>query len=125
MGKLNTKQVNNLMIGNSLAAEILPTSSDLRCFIVIGAYMINKNGSETAVSKYLNANNKENYLFWLRKYEVRKEYIENDWDVTQDELVNEVFITDIKSLEDLENELDKYLQDYSRLDLEWRCDNPL
>ena len=56
---------------------------------------------------------------------MRKEYIENDWDVTQDELVNEEFITDIKSIEDLENELDKYLQDYSRLDLEWRCDNPL
>ncbi|NLM58358.1 MAG: hypothetical protein GX194_04410 [Clostridium sp.] len=113
------------MVGNSLAAEILPTSGDLRCFVVIGAYMINENGSKTAVSKYLNAKNKENCLFWLRKYEVRKEYIENDWDVTQDELVNEEFITDIKSIEDLENELDKYLQDYSRLDLEWRCDNPL
>lgn len=73
----------------------------------------------------LNDKKKRNTLFRLRKYEIKKEYIENEWDVSDDELVNAIFINDIKIFEDLEKELSRYLDDYSGLDVEWKCDNPI
>jgi len=119
------RQCNNLSIGTALAVEIPSTFEDSRAFVSISAYCYNEMGTTAKVSKFLNGKDKKNMFFSLRKYEVRKEYIENDWDVCDEELLNSVFITDIKSIEELENELSKYLNDYSKLDGAWKCDNPL
>lgn len=121
MSRLNVKQINNLLIGNSLAMEIAATSMERRAFVTIGAYDANQG---LYISKFLN-NNKRNLLFYLRKYEIDKRYIENGWDVSADELVNSLHIVDIKSIEELEMELEKYIDDFSELDVEWRRDNPL
>lgn len=125
MKKLSTKQHNNLIAGNSLAVEVSSTSDDMRAFVVISAYRYDENRVGINVSRFLNDRDKDNTLFWLRKYEVKKEYIENEWDVSDEELVNSVFINDIKNMEELENELSKYLDDYSGLDVEWKCENPI
>ncbi|MDN5205229.1 hypothetical protein QQ008_27850 [Fulvivirgaceae bacterium BMA10] len=76
------------------------------------------------VSKVLNSN-KEGLRFSFRKYEIDKSYIENDWDIAPEDLANSILKTDIESIEDLEKELSEFLDDFSELDVEWRCDNPL
>lgn len=34
-------------------------------------------------------------------------------------------VEEILGLENLEKELSKYLSDFSKMDVEWKCDNPL
>ncbi|HOV28355.1 MAG TPA: hypothetical protein PK566_18620 [Pseudobacteroides sp.] len=123
MNTLSTKQINNLITGNSLALEIPASSDDLRCFVVIGAYKKDQTGKSARASKFLNTEDKSNLLFWLRKYEVKKQDIERY--IADSDLVNSVHIKDISSVENLEFELAKYLSDLSQLDVEWKCDNPL
>jgi soluble P-type ATPase len=123
--KLNIKQLNTLLTGGALATEIPSTSDELRAFVDIKAYNIDEDGRIERPSKYINAKDQHKYKFRFRKYEVKAEYIENDWDVHEEDLINAVFMVDIASIEELEGELIKYLRDLSLLDNEWKCDNPL
>jgi len=123
MKKLSLKQCNNLISGNVLATEILSTSNDRRAFVDLGAYHIDTDGRTTGVSKSIQID--DNTRFFLRKYEIEKKYIENDWCVSEEELINFVHIKNIKSIEDLENKLSKYLDDFSILDVSWKCDSPI
>ena len=126
MQKLKTKQINNLLTGNSLSTEIPSTSNDLRAFVVIHAYRFDVvRQCAVRLSKFLNSSDKAEAVFWLRKYEIKKEYIENDWDVADDDLTNSIFINGIKDIEQLECELSKYLDDFAVLDVGWKCDNPI
>lgn len=116
MLRFDIKQINNLITGNTLALEISSSSEEMRAFIVVSA--VEGEGK-------LNTSDTSNMKFWLRKYEVSNEYLENDWDVSDDELINSIHIIDIVGLESLENELSKYLSDISKMDVEWKCDNPI
>lgn len=104
------------MQGSGLATEIIASSEDYRAFIKIKA--INSSG-------FINSSDIENIKFWLRKYEIRKEFIDNDWDVSDDELINSVYINDIIGIQQLEQVLSKFLNNFALLDVEWKCDNPL
>ncbi|TYQ15488.1 UNVERIFIED_CONTAM: hypothetical protein Cloal_1948 [Acetivibrio alkalicellulosi] len=125
MKKLNTRQLNNLLTGNSLAIEIESSSNELRAFIVFSAYVYNEEKISHNVSKFLNDTNKKNIYFWMRKYEIKKDYIENGLNVSEDKLINSVFINNIKNIDHLESELSKYLNDFSAIDVEWKFDNPI
>lgn len=125
MQKLSTKQVNNLMTGNDLAMEIDTELSEVRAFVVIRAYNQNGQLGGAPVSKYLNNMDKSEIRFLLRRYEIKKEYVESDYDISDDELVNSVFIKNIESIDQLEFELSKYLDDFSGIDVGWKCDNPI
>lgn len=116
MLKFSTQQINNLINGTGLATEVVSTSDDKRAFIKIKAVY---------TTSFINTTDITKLRFWMRKYEIDKEYIENDWDVTDDELVNSVHIKGIEGLEKLEDTLANYLSDFSVLDVEWKCDNPL
>jgi len=123
MNKLTIKQINNLVTGNTLAVETISSSPDMRAFVVIAAYRLDEKGMGYRVSKFLN--NNDNIFFWLRKYELKNEYIDNDWDVSEEELVNSFFVNNINSIEELESLLSNFLDDYSKLDIEWKCENPV
>ena len=123
MNKLTIKQINNLVTGNTLAVETISSSPDMRAFVVIAAYRLDEKGMGYRVSKFLN--NNDNIFFWLRKYELKNEYIDNDWDVSEEELVNSFFVNNINSIEELESLLSNFLDDYSKLDVEWKCENPV
>lgn len=125
MTNFSLKQKNNLVTGNILAVEIPASSDELRCFITIGAYKLNERGTALKVSKLLNCNDKNEIQFWLRKYEVKKEYINNEDDISCDQLINSIYIKNIENVELLESELSKYISDFSELDVEWKCDNPI
>ena len=118
MKEFNLQQTNNLMIGNALAAELKPSGETLRCFIVVGEL---KKKEKT----YLNKLTPEESIFYLMKYEVDKTYIDNDWDVTSDEIVNSIYITGIKGLKALEKELLKHIESLIVLVPEWKTESPL
>lgn len=61
----------------------------------------------------------------MRIYELSIEYFINEWDVTEDDLVNEIYIDDIEGIEKLEVILNKYITDYSELKPEWCSENLL
>lgn len=116
MQKFDTKQINNLISGNALATEILAKSEEHRAFVVVKAI---------ATSKQLNTTDTSTMRFWMRKYEIPSVYIENDWDVSDEELVDSVHVKDILGLDQLEQMLTQYLEDFAKMDVEWKCENPL
>ena len=122
MKNLDTFQKNCIVTGTGLAAEIPSTSSELRAFVEIGSYTKTLRGAAKP-SKFLNVDD-SNLRFWIRKYEARKKDIENDLDITQDELINSIYVNDIQSIEDLEAEIGKYLGDFSLLQVKWKVDAP-
>jgi hypothetical protein len=126
MQQLDIQQLNNLRTGNELAAEIPSTSSGHRAFVVIGSYLEgDKRLNGHRVSKVLNRVDEPNLRFWLRRYEVDTKYIENNWDVSEDELHNSTLRTGIPSIEELEDILRTILNDFSLLDVTWKRDNPV
>lgn len=65
----------------------------------------------------------ENLRFWLRTYEVHKHDI--DKYLTDRDLVNSIYISEIQSIEQLEKELEKYVPDFALMQVAWKVDNPL
>ncbi|NQX65933.1 hypothetical protein HQN90_07310 [Paenibacillus alba] len=112
----DTRQINNLLTGNGLACEVEAGSELNRAFVKV--QVINKQ-------KYLNKIEPNSARFYLRKYEVPSKYIDNDWDVSDDELFNSVHEVDIVGIKNLEKQLAKYLDNFGILVNEWKCDNPL
>ena len=73
----------------------------------------------------MNTNIRNDIFFELHCYEISDIYYINHWDVTEDDLVNEIYKDDIKGITALEKELIKYLNDFSLLKPEWYCDSLL
>ena len=121
MNRLNTFQRNNLLTGTYLATEILSSSPELRAFVVIGAY-VQTPTKPMKPSKSLNVE-QDNLRFWIRRYEIAKRDI--DKYVTEKDLQNAMYINNISSRDALEHELEKYVDDFSLMEVTWKVDNPL
>lgn len=121
---LNEMQKKNLITGVKLASELEASRKDLRCFISTFAYQYNEFEEYVEMTKYLNVVKDENIFFSLRKYEIPDEYIKNGWYPSDDDLVNSVYVEDIRGYKNLENEILKYTSDMSLLEPEWKCDIP-
>jgi len=124
MKRLNQNQINNLITGTSLAAELVSSHPDFRSFISTSGYLKGKTKNKL-ISRSLNSAEKEDIYFCIRKYEINRIYLDNDWDVTDDEIVNSVHLVDIKGIENLERQLNRMIDDLSILEGDWNCDNPL
>lgn len=122
--KLDRKQINDLCTDVTLATELKSEHSDIRKFLTVTGYYYNDDGEKIRLGKFLKSNT-DNIYFILRCYEISVDYYINNWDVTEDDLISEVYQDDIKGIEALELELSKYIQDYSVLKPEWYCDNLL
>lgn len=124
--RLTLQQLNNLRIGNSLAAEIPATLPGHRAFVVIGAYVPLEDPSwGRAPSKALNSHDQANLRFWLRRYEVDQQFLEHGWDVAEPDLRRQEQRRGIATTEELERELMRSIGDFSLLDVSWRRDNPI
>ncbi|WP_239616874.1 hypothetical protein [Cohnella mopanensis] len=124
MKRLSQNQMNNLMTGTSLAAELVSAHPDFRSFISTSGYLKCKT-KKKFISRSLNSAEKDDIYFYIRKYEINTIYLDNDWDVTDDEIVNSVHLIDIKGIENLERQLKLMIDDLSILEGDWKCDNPL
>lgn len=123
MMSLSTFQRNNLLVGTKLAAELSPFLPDRMAFVVVGSYVQTLRGAARP-PKTLNVD-QPNLRFWIRKYEIDRSYLESDLDITDYNLVDSMYLNDIQTVEELENELRKYIQDFSLLEVSWKVKNPL
>lgn len=114
MQLLDVRQRNNLLTGNELAAELPPSTSGRRAFIVVGAYREVGIPGGAPVSKYLNSDQSD-VRFWLRKYEVDMDSINQGKKLSEEDAYNHVLRTGIPSVAAVEAELAKYLDDFSHL----------
>ena len=117
-------QKNNLMTGVKLASELKPSKENFRKFITIFAYEYDLKGKCKPMTKMLKSN-VENVFFELRIYEIPIEYFKNNWDVSDDDLINDIRIEDIKGMDNLESKLSEYIDDISIFKPEWNFENPL
>lgn len=85
---LTQQQINSLVTGVALAAEIPASSSLLRHFVVIKGYAVNEHGKTQRLSNTLNNNKKENIFFLIRDYELQALYLEKGYDVTEQDCEN-------------------------------------
>lgn len=122
---LDIKQINNLCTGVKLATELQSEKKYLRKFLTVKGYSYNTDGKIIELGKVHTPNTLDIIFFELRCYEISNDYYINNWDVTEDDLVSEVYQDEIKGIEALEMVLSKYLQDFSVLKPEWYCDNLL
>lgn len=113
-------QINCLITGVQLSAELPSSSPELRHFVTIWGYK-----SQGRNDKYLNSEKAENMLFSIRDYEVENYLIENDFDVHECELINSFFMSDIAGIRNAEKELSEHISDFSLLVSNWKCSNPL
>jgi hypothetical protein len=106
-----------------MTAELQASSPELRAFVVIGAYVQTQSGPRRP-SKMLNAE-QDNLRFWLRKYEVSRYALAMDEDISDEDLIHAIYIHDIQSIDQLEQELAQHIQDFSCMEVSWKVDNPL
>ena len=115
---LSQQQINNLITGSEMAAELPASKDEFRRFLTILPLEMGKYGKFTAVSKVLSRSKYETVYFWVRIYELPAEYIEKQWDVTEDELTFYRDLGKIQGITALEAAIKEYLQDFSML-LTW------
>ena len=125
MKTLNKLQIDSLLTGVKLAAEIKTNSYNFRKFITVYAYQYNINGKINSITKTFKSEIQEDIFFFIWKYVIPSEYISNDYDVHEENLLESIKIKDINSIKNLENELNKYIDDLSELVAEWYTENPI
>lgn len=123
--ELNIKQKNNLLTGVKLAVELEASETGLKRFITVFGYLYNEEHKFQELTNVIKTGLDEEVYFEIRCYEIPVEYYDNHWDVTDDILINDELIDDIKGIKALENELKNYIDDFSILKPEWYCDNLL
>ena len=122
---LSLQQVNNLITGIGLAAELPASAPELRRFVDIHGYELDDQGISKQLSKFICQDKKDTTLFQIRDYEIEASYIENHWDADKDACASYTCISNLRGISEAEAELSKHLSDFSILLPEWNCDNPI
>lgn len=122
--ELSRKQINELITGVLLSAEISSSSPELRHFVSVRGYIETERGKDV-LDNYINESKLETTVFFIMDYEVPKEYIENDWEIPDNMIKNYIFIEGIVGIENVQKELKKHIPDLSLLETHWKCAAPL
>jgi len=122
--ELSRKQINELITGVQLSAEIPSSLPELRHFVSVRGYIETKCGIEL-LDKTISEDKIETTNFWIRDYEVPNEYIENDWEIPDDKILNYIYIKGIVGIENVQKELRKHISALSLFVPHWKCDAPL
>lgn len=121
--ELSRKQINELITGVQLSAEIPSSLPELRHFVSVRGYIETECGIEL-LDKTISEDKIETTNFWIRDYEVPNEYIENDWEIPDDKILNYIYIKGIVGIENVQKELRKHISDLSLFVPHWKCDAP-
>ena len=122
---LTQQQINNLISGREMAAELPASKKGLRRFLQIRGFERGDDGSFVAASKFVKRSKYEAVFFGVRIYELPAEYIDNGWDVCEEELTFYKDFGYIQGIAALEAVLKEYLQDFSLLLTSDKTDCPL
>ena len=123
--KLSIKQINDLITGCTLAAELKPTDSRLRHFITVFGYELSIEGHYREITKTISEQKVQSTYFQIRDYEIPVEYYDNGLEISDSILESDRILEGICGIYNLEEELTRYLSDFSLLIPEWKCGNPL
>lgn len=123
--EFDIKQKNNLMTGVRMVAELKPSTSELRKFIIVNAYDYDENQKRIELTKFIKNDMENKINFELRCYEIPKEFYDNGWEMDIEEkfLVNDVQISDIKGFNQLNEKLQMFIDDFSIFKPDWDSDN--
>lgn len=123
--KFDERQVNNLLTGVVLVCE-LPTTVNNRRFITVRSFNSNLHGNLLCWDKTIKSYN-DGYraIFEIHVYTVPVEYIEKDYDINEESLIENSYIENIIGWEQLYANLSIYVKELQKFVPQWHCDNPL
>ena len=122
---LTQQQINNLITGREMTVELPASKKGLRRFMQINGYERGDGGELVVASKVVKRSKYETVFFWVRVYELTEEYIENHWDVLEEELTSYQEWDGIQGIVVLEVVLKEHLQDSSMMGTSDKTDYPL
>lgn len=122
--ELSIKQINELITGIILSAEISSSSPKFRHFVSVGGYIEVGRGKKT-LDRFINDEKIRTTFFWIRDYEVPKIYIENDLEIPDDQIINHIYTESIIGINSLQEDLKKHISDFSLLVPHWETDAPI
>lgn len=122
---LTREQINNLITGREMAAELSASGEGLRRFIQVRGLEPGENGRFRSASKFVKRSKYETVYFWVRVFELPAEYVEKQWDVAEDEMTSYHDLGKVQGIAALENVLKDYLQGHSLLVTSDKTDCPL
>lgn len=121
--KLTLEQRNNLLVGNHLAAELPSSSDNTRVWLDVSAYSSQSTRFHwVPVSTFLNAD-RSDQLYKIRWCEIEKAYID-DWLNADLYIRQQSDVRGLVTIEAVEETLAKYLDDFSRLQLDRKTESP-
>ena len=121
---LSQLQINELIKGIQLTAELPSGAPSNRRFVTVAGYA-EENGMAKKLDKRIYPKKSDEVIFWLRDFEISDEYIKNHWDTAESDLINSYFINGIRGIAALEVELVKHIDDFSLLIPDWETENPV
>ncbi|MBQ1433789.1 MAG: hypothetical protein IIZ09_11905 [Ruminococcus sp.] len=123
--ELDRKQINCLITGTVLSAELPAVNEGNRRFVTLFPYVINERGTADKPDKMLDESKQEEVLFSLRDCEYPSKYIENDWDVYDGDVIYHRNIKDLKGISALQEMLAEIMSDFTHLVPLWETDDIL
>lgn len=122
---LDTKQINDLITGTVLTAELPAVSEGDRRFVTVFPYVINERGRRDKPDRFLDSSKHEEVMFCLRDCEYPSKYIENDLEVYDGDVIVHRYVQDIKGISALQEILAEIMSDFSVLVPHWETDDIL
>lgn len=126
----SVQQINNLLTGIVLAAELESDKPGLRKFLVMDSFQLDESGRRKLWDKKIKKFDKaDNAIFDVRCYSLTSEDMENylklGYEIESDSLTEDIVIKDIVGWDNLYKALSQFTDDVSILQPQWQCDNPL
>lgn len=122
---MTQKQINDLITGTELAAELPSVSPQNRRFVKIIPYELNERGKAERPDKILDSRKKDTVRFRLCDHEYPSYYIENDLEIYDGDVVRHTDEDDLIGIAELEERLSAILSDFSILVPAWETDDCL
>ena len=119
------KQINDLITGTVLCAELPATREGDRRFVAVFPYIINDSGNVSSPDKLLDSAKTETVLFRLRDCEYPAEYSTNGLQVNDNDVIVLRDEGDIKGISALQEMLAEFVSDFSIFVPLWETDDVL
>ncbi len=119
------KQINELITGTVLCAELPATCEGDRRFVAIFPYVLNESGRADKPDKILDSAKAETIYFNLRDCEYPAEYIGNGYEVNDSDVIDLRHESDIKGISQLQEMLAEFVSDFSIFVPLWKTDDVL
>ncbi len=115
-----------LMLGGHVVAPVTPSSGELRAWVAVYPVTPERLQEAAYLRRELVAecSNVDKYMYRILQFELPVEYLENDWDFGEGEMVNMHAVV-VCTLDDVERVLAERMISSDDLTDPWKTDYPL